>query len=123
MSALTWAQTERWRGVLATNASMVFVVLCIAYGFDVKVAVHIAGKENIVCDRLSRLSESGGSTQSVMTESGLGETEVVDLGRCHHTRCLLAACNPAVTFSTEEDFLLFWGGIRDTVRGLGIPAE
>lgn len=59
VAALTWAETERPRGHLVTNASKVFTMLCICFNLDVKKGVHISGEDNWRCDRLSRLRESG----------------------------------------------------------------
>lgn len=60
IAALTWAETERPRGHVVTNASMVFTLLCICFGLDVKRGVHIPGEENWRCDRLSRMAEVTG---------------------------------------------------------------
>ena len=76
IAALTWAKMERCRGSLVTNTSMVFTLLCIAFNLDVKSATHIAGKDNVVNDRLSRLGVSGQSVASVVSECGFGEVKV-----------------------------------------------
>jgi hypothetical protein len=57
IAALTWAETERPRGELVTNAAVVFTLLGISFGLDAK---KLAGEENWRCDRLSRLAESKG---------------------------------------------------------------
>ena len=57
IAALTWAETERARGQLVTNASMVFTLLSIRFNLDVKKGVHISGEDNWRCDRLSRLED------------------------------------------------------------------
>ena len=66
MAALTWAETERYRGERVGNASMVFTTLCISSGLDVKTASHIAGINNIRCDELSQLASSGRSVGATM---------------------------------------------------------
>ena len=63
VAALTWAETERPRGQLVTNASIVFTLLCIRFNLDAKKGVHISGDDNWRCDRLSRLDKSGGGCQ------------------------------------------------------------
>lgn len=55
ISALTWVQTERHRGSVVTNVSMVFTIICIKYSLDVKSTRYITGKENIRCDVFSRM--------------------------------------------------------------------
>jgi hypothetical protein len=54
VTALTWAITERRRGVIVTNAAMVWTLLCIAADNNVKEVTHISGEDNDKCDRLSR---------------------------------------------------------------------
>ena len=67
VTALTWAKTERPRGSVVTNATMVWSLLCIAAGIEVKETVHIAGKDNQRCDRLSKRGSR--SDQSVLKEA------------------------------------------------------
>jgi hypothetical protein len=54
VTALTWAITERPRGVKITNAAMIWTLLCIAADVNVKEVTHIAGTANLNCDRLFR---------------------------------------------------------------------
>ena len=50
---------------------MVFSLLCIAAGVDVKEVTHIAGIENKTCDRLSRRGRA--PTMSIVEEAGAME--------------------------------------------------
>ena len=43
VTALTWSITERVRGSIATNASMVWTLLCVAADIDVAQIIHIPG--------------------------------------------------------------------------------
>jgi hypothetical protein len=54
MTALRWAVTERPRGTIVINASIVWTLLCVATNIDVIEYTHIPGEVNISCDRLSR---------------------------------------------------------------------
>ena len=116
VSALTWAQTERYRGERVTNASMVFTALCVNYQLDVQVATHISGVENHRCDALSRLKENE-SIEVVMNRIGLGGCSVLDLEGCPSVHALVSAC-AATTFVNEDQFIEYWGGLRDAVRDL-----
>ena len=116
VAALTWAETERPRGYLVTNASMVFTLLSISFGLDVKKGVHISGEENWRCDRLSRIDEHGGKASEVLDEMGLGETAVVNLQDNIHVQKLLAGCHPGRSLEGEEVFLHFWGEVRDALK-------
>ena len=54
VTALAWATTERPRGSIATNAAMVWTLLCVAADVHVTNITHIPGAENDNCDQLSR---------------------------------------------------------------------
>jgi hypothetical protein len=60
VTALTWAITERPRGVIVTKAAMLWTLLCIAADINVKEVAHISGKEKDRCDRLSHARCEGG---------------------------------------------------------------
>jgi hypothetical protein len=51
VTALTWAVTERPRGKIVTNASIVWTSLCVATNIDVIEYTHIPGDDNDKCDR------------------------------------------------------------------------
>ena len=53
VTALTWSITERVRGSIVSNASMVWTLLCVAADINVQQIVHIAGVDNKKCDQLS----------------------------------------------------------------------
>ena len=77
---------------------------------------HIAGKDNVVCDRLSRLGVSGQSVASIVPECGFGEVKVIDLGLCDNTQHLLSSCNPAISFAAEPEFVNYWSGMRGAIN-------
>ena len=116
ISALTWAQTERCRGEIVTNASFVFTMLCIAYDLDVKVTTHISGADNHWCDVLSRLAETGDSIRDGMVRIGRGSVDILELEGCQYVRQLLESCSAAVKFAEEGDFISFWGNMRSSIR-------
>ena len=115
VSALTWAKTEREKGEPVTNASMVFTALCVNYNLDVQVATHISRVDNHKCDALSRLGS--GSLEIVMSKIGLGGSNVLNLEGCPGVHTLVGAC-AATPHVNEEHFIVYWGGLRDTVRDL-----
>ena len=112
VAALTWAETERPRGHIVTNASMVFTLLSICFGLDVKNGVHISGEDNWRCDRLSRICEHGGNISDVLDEMGLNQTVIIDLQENAQVQTLLAGCHPARRLEGEEVFLEFWEEVR-----------
>ena len=113
VAALTWAETERYRGERMGNASMFFTTLCIFSGLDVKTASHIAGINNIRCDELSRLASSRRSVGATMKRHELEGAVEVNLWGDAAVQKLLALCNPAFSFPTEVHFIDFWGEVRE----------
>lgn len=116
VAALTWVETERPRGDLVTNASMVFTLLCINFGLDVKKGVHISGDENWRCDRLSRFNETGSGVLETLQNMGLGDTPVINLQDNRQIQKLLESCDPQRYLDEDGVFLDFWSGIRDALR-------
>ena len=116
VTALTWAMTERPRGVRVTNASMIWTLLCIATDIDVKEVTHIAGEDNGRCDRLSRRGTD--TTISVAEEAedmGMRGAEVVDLDSDGSVREIIGLCDPRTELNSEADFLLFWLRARGVI--------
>ena len=118
ISALTWAEAERYRGENITNASMVFTSLCIAFGMNVKIASHIAGVKNERCDELSRVTSSGKSVASIMEKYKLTYAPEVYIGDNAKVQQLLLECDPSLKFPTEKHFLDSWGRIREAISSL-----
>jgi hypothetical protein len=112
VTALTWAMTERPRGMRVTNASMIWTLLCIAADVDVKEVTHIAGEDNKQCDRLSRRWDIGKvPTMTVSEEAedmGLRGVNVVAMDADSSVRGVVELCDPRTELSTESQFISFW---------------
>ena len=109
VTALTWAITERPRGVRVTNASMVWTLLCIAADVNVKEITHIPGEDNERCDRLSR--RGANPTMSVSEEAedmGISGAVVVEMNLDQSIMDIIALCDPRAELSTESQFIEFW---------------
>ena len=117
-TALAWAESERPAGEFIINAALVFTLLCIRFGLDVRWSEFLKGKDNWKSDNLSRLWESGWSIEQAMIVNGLGGAPEVDLSRDPSSLSLLECCNPNRKFATESDFLALWCEIRAAVEGL-----
>ena len=116
VTALTWAMTERPRGVRVTNASMVWTLLCIATDIDVKEVTHIAGVDNEKCDRLSR--RGGNSSISVADEAesmGMGGVKVVEMDTDQSVRDIIELCDPRTELNSESEFIRFWIRARSVI--------
>jgi hypothetical protein len=119
LAALTWAIKGRTKGDLATNAAMVFALLCIHGGFRVTKETWISGEDNKRCDILSRLGNSGrsGECRAALDKMDRSETEVVVLGE--HALNLLALCKPETELVEEPAFNCFWNSIKRNIESVG----
>lgn len=116
VTALTWAITERPRGERVTKAAMVFSLLCIAAGVDVKEVTHIAGTENTKCDRLSRRGRA--PTMSILDEveaMGVRGVHVVEIDSDVDIVSILTLCDPRSELRSEEEFISFWSTARSAI--------
>ena len=118
ISALTWVETERYRGSLVTNSSWVFTTLSIAYNISVKETMHIPRTGNSRCDQLSRLGVSGETVSSSICNFGLGSPRILDLANCKYVRQILRGCDPRTIFSNESVFTNYWSDIRDAIEAI-----
>ena len=116
VTALTWALTERPRGSIATNASMVWTLLCVAADVHVTDITHIPGTENDSCDQLSR---RGSSPTTTLTQHaallGLGVVSDVGLDRDPDATALVTMCNPTIPTDTDLQFATFWKNAQAAV--------
>ena len=116
VTALTWAITERPRGSIVTNASIMWTLLCVATGIDVKEICHIAVKDNTRRDRLSRRGQH--PTMSVSEEAaemGIEHATVVDMNGVASVMEMIALCDPKIRTDTESSFIEFWSRARNAI--------
>ena len=116
VTALTWAITERPRGERVTKAAMVFSLLCIAAGVDVKEVTHIAGTDNKRCDQLSRRGRT--PAMSILDEAeamGVRGVDVVEIDGDKDIVNLLNLCDPRSELHSEEEFIGFWSSARSAI--------
>jgi hypothetical protein len=116
VTALTWAITERPRGAIVTNASMMWILLCVATEIDVREVIHISGVDNVNCDRLSRRgSDATLSLEEEAHEMGLGGTTVVEMNGNDSVMEILRLCDPKISLTSELDFICFWKRARNAI--------
>ena len=109
VTANTWAFTERPRGSIVTNASMVWTLLCLAADINVTEVTHIAGVDNKNCDFLSRKgTHPTTSIAEDVQRMGLGNVAVLDLCGADSAIDIVRLCDPRVKLDSEEDFVRFW---------------
>ena len=109
VTALTWSESERFRGVLTRPAALIFLHLCIKFGFEVVGTTHISSEDNHVCDKLSR----GQSPLSACEEYGWPPecaTTVSPLSM----KCI-SLCGLQHSFLDIESLVSFWSSLKHLV--------
>jgi hypothetical protein len=118
-SALSWMEKQKVSGSAAMNAALVLVSICIKFGIEVNYTVFLSGLLNFKADRLSRIIEKNMSLEQAMEMNGHRGAKVVNLTVDPASAVLVDMCDPRRSFSSDSDFKLVWGAIRDAVEALG----
>ncbi len=114
VTALTWAITERY-GSIATNASMIWTLLCVAADVHVTDITHIPGTDNDNCDQLSRRGPTPSTTIAQHAANlGLGDAPHIPLDTDTDVSTLLRLCRPSILTSTDAQFSAFWKEARSS---------
>jgi hypothetical protein len=117
VTALTWAITERPRGVIVTKAAMIWTLLCIATDINVREITHIPGEENERCDRLSRRGpDSALSISDEAAEMGMPGVRVLDMNGDHSVMSVIEMCDPRIVLESEQQFIDFWARARRAIE-------
>lgn len=116
VSALTWAEEERYTGSNVSNASIVYTLMLLTWSGHVSSTEHIDGLvRNKRCDYLSR---NPNTAQLSDPEVGYpGVSQVVwnsdpIMGR------ILRLCDPRTDSKSEEGFKSFWKEAHECIRAL-----
>ena len=118
VTALQWAITERPRGTLVTHAAMVWTLLCISAEVNIASVTHLPGKDNHICDSLSR---RGATPDMTVKEHALSmgiNGKVLDVGENSAMGDIIKACDPSLLIDSEEDFARFWCRTKNCIEGL-----
>ena len=116
VTALTWAMTERPRGSIATNAAMIWTLLCVAADVHVTHTTHIPGSDNDRCDQLSRRGPT--PTTTIIQHAinlGLGLTPDIGLGSDVDVCDMIELCRPSLGAKTDVEFTHFWNRARRSI--------
>ena len=117
VTALTWAITERPKGERVTRAAIIWTMLCVAANINVEKVTHITGKENWLCDALSRRgSNHPMSVRNHAADLGLADVFVIDVAVDADIMALLELCRPRLGETSEQKFVSFWKEARSAVE-------
>lgn len=109
ITALTWAETGKFKGELVGNAAVIFILQGLYRNITINKVIHLAAAENWRTDFLSR----GGTIEKLLErDPHLGLPKVIDLNGDE----IIQLCNPNVSTSSEKDFNDFWARARRTLE-------
>ena len=109
VSALTWADTKRFRGDLVGPASMVFILQSVMLGVEVTAVQHIPAEENWRTDMFSR---DHSLDEVVLRDPTLANLREVNV-RPHP---LIELCDPSRVLDDDDQFVLFWKAVQAAVK-------
>jgi hypothetical protein len=102
VTALQWAESERFRSTRVTQAACVFVFETTVYGIENVKAVHLPKESNTRCDDLSR-GVSWERMQQKYPE--LRTVPLIDSDAVE----LITLCDPKREFCSDDDLATQWG--------------
>ena len=92
---------------------MAYMAICTHCDLQVVSSEHVAGVDNIVCDRLSR--------EDTPEQLGFHPDYSLDVTLDPRLVSLVELCNPMVDAETADNFLLQWTGATTVARALAQP--
>jgi hypothetical protein len=116
VSALTWAENERYTGSNVSNASIIYTLMLLSWSVTVSSTEHIDGAiSNKRCDYLSRNPHTAHLSDP---EVGCAGATQVNWSNDTVMNRLLRLCDPRADSKSEEGFLSFWKEAHDCIRAL-----
>ena len=116
VSALTWAEKERYTGSNVSNASIIYTLMVLTWSVTVSSTQHIDGAiSNKRCDHLSRNPHTAKLSDP---EVGYPGVQQVDWSEDPVMGRLLRLCDPRTDSKTEEGFQAFWKEAHECIRAL-----
>jgi hypothetical protein len=117
VTALTWAITERPKGVIVTKAAMVWSLLCIAADINVREITHIPGEDNERCDRLSRrVLNPAMSIEEEAADMGIIGVRVLEMNGDRAIMDIIELCDPRTVLESDQHFIEFWTRARFVIE-------
>lgn len=114
VTALSWAENERYRGTIVTNASVLFTLMLLTWGVEIASVEAIPGKDNAEADYLSR-----NPLTTTMGAIGHPDTPYVDLNGDPVVAGIIRLCDPRTDITSEEGFRAFWREASTLIAAVG----
>jgi hypothetical protein len=99
-SSLTWAHSERFKGVRSQRAAIVYIALGMSFDIEVGGATHVAGIDNNLCDRLSRGVDP--------RQAGFLDDTIITLHQDDVLTEILLMCDPVEVLTNEAELIILW---------------
>lgn len=116
VSALTWAENERYTGSNVSNASIIYTLMLLSWSVTVSSTEHIDGAvSNQRCDYLSRHPRTAHLSDPEVGYPGVPQ---IDWSSDTIMTRLLRLCDPRTDSKSEQGFLSFWKEAHECIRAL-----
>ena len=97
-SSLKWGLTEKYKSILSRRASLVLTTTILKSNILIEDQIHIAGVNNVKCDRLSRRTASP-------EDLGFKPDQIINQPILD---CIIKFCDPIIGVSSPEEISTMW---------------
>ena len=103
VTALSWAEKERYTGSIVTNASVLFTLMVLSWKVEVSFVQAIPGEDNSEADHLSR-----NPLTATMASTGHPDVPHINMNTDPIVSRIIRLCDPRTDITSEEGFRTFW---------------
>ena len=97
-SSLKWGLTENYKSILSRRASLFLTTTILKSNILIEDQIHIAGVNNVKCDRLSRRTASP-------EDLGFKPNQIINNPILD---CIIKFCDPIIGVSSPEEISTMW---------------
>ena len=122
-ASLTWCAKERFRSTVARGAAMMFMSIGVEFNFWVEESEFVKSEDNIICDRLSRRSETdkgegAQSATSLVKELGMDPRLLWEVEKSPLGKEMIELCDPLLELHDDLTFNQFTRRMRELISYL-----
>jgi hypothetical protein len=120
----TWCTKESFRSTVARGAALMYISLGVEFEFWVEDTEFVKGKENEVCDKLSRRSETDEGTGAMSAANwvctlGINPKFLWEVEKSPFGAEMIELCNPLLQLDDDNTFNTFtrrMKGLIDAIK-------
>jgi hypothetical protein len=105
-SSLKWGMTENYKSVLCRRASLVLTTTVLHNNIIIEDQIHIAGVNNVRCDRLSRRTSSP-------EDLGFKQDQIIIHSILDR---VIKFCDPTIEVVSAEQITIIWKELNDIFK-------